>query len=72
MSYTGLTAPGAAWPETPTAPGMDRPAPDTLPAARGRDRGREGRETRWNMSYSFNLQRITDRDFVKNSAHIRN
>lgn len=26
----------AAWPETPTAPGTDRPAPDTSPPAGGK------------------------------------
>ena len=31
------------WPGTPTAPGMDRPAPGSSPAARGRE-GRRGNE----------------------------
>lgn len=31
----GRTALSAAWPEIPTAPGTDRPAPDTSPPARG-------------------------------------
>lgn len=38
-SYTGQTALSAAWPETPTAPGTDRPAPDSSPAARGTEQG---------------------------------
>lgn len=38
-SYTGQTALSAAWPETPTAPGTDRPAPDSSLAARGTEQG---------------------------------
>lgn len=39
-SYTGPAVLSAAWPETPTVPGMDRPAPDTSPWAGGNeDRG---------------------------------
>lgn len=42
-SCTGPAVPSAAWPETPTVPGMDRPAPDTSPWAGGNEDGEGGR-----------------------------
>lgn len=47
VSYTGPTAPSAAWPETRTAPGTDRPAPGSSPPARGNEHGGRTQEGRW-------------------------